>query len=88
MVDEYREKHIPTELQKVKVNQEHLQEAIATVGQNVCAFRTYATELKASNDTIAAHNQLLKNKKDVVVKQYDTLNNQLPGAVQGTLTFK
>lgn len=84
VVDEYRDQHIPTELQKVKVNQEQIQGATQTIGEHVCAFNTYAKNLKASNDTIDAANRKLRNQRNTLTDSFDALNEQLPQEVQHT----
>ena len=82
VVDEYRDQHLPNELQKVKVNQEQIQGATQTIGEHVCAFSEYAKNLKASNDTIDAANSELRNKRNIVADSFDDLNKQLPVEVQ------
>lgn len=82
VVDEYRDKHLPTELQKVKANQQQIQGATQTIGKHVCAFSTYAKNLKASNDKIDAVNSTLRNTRDTLADNFDALNKQLPTKVR------
>lgn len=82
VVDEYRDKHLPNELQKVSVNQEQIQKATRTIGKYVCAFSVYAKKLKASNDMIDAYNSKFRNTRNTLKARFDAKNEQLPNIVK------
>lgn len=82
VVDEYRDQHLPNELQKVSVNQKQIEGATQTIGEHVCAFSVYAKNLKASNDEIDAKNSALRNERDTLKVSFDKLNEDLPTDVQ------
>ena len=82
VVDEYRDQHLPNELQKVKVNQEQIQSAMQTIGKHVCAFSVYAKNLKASNDAIDAINSNFRLTRNKLADSFNQYNEQLPPVVK------
>lgn len=82
VVDEYRDQHLPNELQKVKVNQEQIQGAMQTIGKHVCAFSVYAKNLKASNNFIDLMNSTFRKKRNELADSFNQYNEQLPPVVK------
>lgn len=82
VVDEYRDQHLPNELQKVSVNQKQIEGATQTIGEHVCAFSVYAKNLKASNNFIDLINSTFRKKRNELADSFNQLNERLPQVVK------